>query len=88
MKKQERSATVAKHFFEYSDVLKFKEECAKHFPDHVHFHDGCGGQYFSLEEKNDSLRDFICKYFEEQGFIVEFADDEQIFTVQGNDTRA
>ena len=37
------------HIFEYSEVLKLKAACAEHYPDHVHFHDGCGGQYFTLE---------------------------------------
>ena len=39
--------------FDYSEVLRLKAACAERFPDHVHFHDGCGGQYFNLDEKND-----------------------------------
>ena len=31
------------YIFEYSEVLELKAACAEHFPDHVHFHDGCGG---------------------------------------------
>ena len=56
------------HIFEYSEVLKLKSACAEHYPDHVHFHDGCGGQNFSLDERNDGLREFICGYFAELGF--------------------
>ena len=41
--------------FQYAEVLELKKACAEHFPDHVHFHDGCGGQYFSLDEENDAL---------------------------------
>ena len=48
-----------KYRFDYSEVLKLKAACAERFPDHVHFHDGCGGQYFNLDEKNDGLRRFI-----------------------------
>lgn len=69
------------HIFEYSDVLKMKAACAAHYPDHVHFHDGCGGQYFSLDERNDGLREFICGYFAEIGLTADFADDGLIFTV-------
>ena len=69
------------HIFEYGDVLKLKAACAEHYPDHVHFHDGCGGQYFSLDEKNDSLRDFICDYFSGMGFRADFMDGGLIFTV-------
>ena len=69
------------HIFEYGDVLKLKAACAEHFPDHVHFHDGCGGQYFSLDESNGALRDFICKYFSSAGFQAGFLEDGTIFTV-------
>lgn len=70
------------HVFDYSEVLKLKAACAEHFPDHVHFHDGCGGQYFSLDERNDSLRGFICEYFAERGFSAEFTEDGLVFTVR------
>ena len=69
------------YIFEYSEVLKLKAACAEHFPDHVHFHDGCGGQYFSLDKKNDRLREFISAYFDERGFKAEFSEDGEIFTV-------
>lgn len=70
-----------KRDLDYREVLKLKEACAVHFSDHVHFHDGCGGQYFNLDEKNDELRRFICEYFERQGMTAEFAGDEMTFTV-------
>ena len=70
------------YIFEYSEVLKLKAACAEHFPDHVHFHDGCGGQYFSLDERNDGLREFICGYFAELGFLAEFTDDGLVFIVK------
>lgn len=69
------------HVFEYSDVLELKAACAEHYPDHVHFHDGCGGQYFSLDERNDSLREFICSYFADMGLSADFRDDGMVFTV-------
>ena len=69
------------HIFEYSEVLKLKAACAERFPDHVHFHDGCGGQYFSLDEENGALRDLICEYFSAVGLRAEFSEDGKIFTV-------
>ncbi len=69
------------HIFEYSEVLKLKAACAEHYPDHVHFHDGFGGQYFSLDVPNDGLREFICDYFAGRGFSAEFTPDGLIFTV-------
>lgn len=67
--------------FEYGEVLKLKAACAEHFPDHVHFHDGCGGQYFSLDEPNERLREFITGYFDKLGFDARFEEDELMFTV-------
>lgn len=73
-----------KYRFDYSEVLKLKAACAERFPDHVHFHDGCGGQYFNLDSKNDGLRRFICDYFAERGMTAYFFEDEMTFTVSGN----
>ncbi|MGN1340338.1 MAG: hypothetical protein ACI4WS_08600 [Oscillospiraceae bacterium] len=70
------------HNFEYSEVLKLKAACAEHYPDHVHFHDGCGGQYFSLDEQNDRLREYICGYFAELGLAADFTGDGLVFTVR------
>ena len=53
-----------RYTFQYAEVLELKKACAEHFPDHVHFHDGCGGQYFSLDEENDALCGFIAGYKE------------------------
>ena len=67
--------------FQYGEVLELKNACAAHFPDHVHFHDGCGGQYFSLDERNDALCEFSAGYFAERGFTVDFSEDGMAFTV-------
>lgn len=74
--------------FQYAEVLELKKACAEHFPDHVHFHDGCGGQYFSLDEENDALCGFIAGYFAERGLTAEFTGGGTVFTVSKNDTEA
>ena len=33
----------------FDDVRELKREVAEKFSAPVHFHDGCGGQYFTLE---------------------------------------
>lgn len=66
---------------DYSEVLKLKAACAENFSDHVHFHDGCGGQFFSLDERNDSLREFICGYFDKLGIRADFTDSGLEFTL-------
>ena len=67
---------------DYSDVLKMKKAVDDRFHLNVHFHDGCGGQYFSLDEKPTAeLTDYIIKYFSELGIKVNYTDDFQMFTL-------
>ena len=68
---------------DYSDVLKMKKAVDDVFHLNVHFHDGCGGQYFSLDEKpSDELKSFIVDYYETLGIKVNYANDFQIFTLE------
>ncbi len=67
---------------DYSDVLKMKKAVDERFHLNVHFHDGCGGQYFSLDEKPTAeLIDFIIEYFSNLGIKVSYTDDFQMFTL-------
>ena len=36
--------------FSYSQVLEFKRILDEKFGVYLHFHDACGGQYFSFDE--------------------------------------
>lgn len=66
----------------YSDVLKMKKAVDERFHLNVHFHDGCGGQYFSLDEKPPAeLIDYIIEYFSNLGIKVNYTDDFQTFTL-------
>lgn len=68
---------------DYSDVLKMKKAVYDVFHLNVHFHDGCGGQYFSLDEAPaNELKDFIIRYFNNIGFNVKFSNDSMIFTLE------
>ena len=67
---------------DYSDVLKMKKTVDEKFHLNVHFHDGCGGQYFSLDEKpTEELKAFIISYFHNIGIEVAFSSDYQYFTL-------
>ncbi len=69
--------------FDYSDVLKMKKAVDDVFHLNVHFHDGCGGQYFSLDEKpTDELKTFISDYYQNLGIKVNYTNDFQIFTLE------
>ena len=66
----------------YSVVLKMKKAVDERFHLNVNFHDGCGGQYFSLDEKPPAeLIDYIIEYFSNLGIKVNYTDDFQTFTL-------
>ncbi len=73
---------MVKYVITYDKVLQLKTEVSKHFDDKVHFHDSCGGQYFSFDSKNSNLKDFIINYFLKQGIKVVFSDDELNFHLE------
>lgn len=66
----------------YEAVIELKNEAQEHFTDKIHFHDACGGQYFTLETKNEMLATFIEKYFAKQNIKAVFSDDGLNFSLE------
>ena len=66
---------------DFSEVIKLKEAVKKEFDEKVHFHDACGGQYFTLEKNDENLRNFITQYLKKDGYEVKF-DTEISFVVE------
>lgn len=67
----------------YSDVLLMKKAVDEVFHLNVHFHDACGGQYFSLDdEPSEELVKFIVDYFKKQNISVKFVCKNQTFTLE------
>ncbi len=62
-------------------VIQIKKDFEKAFSSELKFHDGCGGQYFSLTETNDDIKKFIISYLDEQNLNAKFAQDDLSFTV-------
>lgn len=65
-----------------SDAAAFKQEVAARFPVPIHFHDGCGGQYFSMDEPMQELKEWITDYFAERNLQVRFSADGKQFFVE------
>lgn len=65
----------------FDEVLKLKEYL-KQYNKAVHFHDSCGGQYFTLEEKDEELEKLIRGYFEEKNQAVLFDESGIQFVVK------
>ncbi|MGN0610703.1 MAG: hypothetical protein ACI4JI_02865 [Ruminiclostridium sp.] len=68
-----------------TEASLLKKEIMGRFGTALHFHDGCGGQYFTLEKSNDEITGFIKEYFAAKGRTVTFIANETQFTVGGED---
>lgn len=64
----------------FDDVRELKREVAEKFSVPVHFHDGCGGQYFTLEAPD--LITFITRYCTERNRRAVFIGDGTRFTIE------
>lgn len=65
----------------FDDVLKLKQACSEKFKEHVHFHDACGGQYFTLETNSDEIREFIKEFLLKMDYKVNFDKSGMSFTL-------
>ena len=65
-----------------SEATKLKKEVNDRFSAQIHFHDSCGGQYFSLDESNDELKKYITAYFTNRNMQAVFSEDGLHFTVE------
>lgn len=48
------------------EVAKLKADIKELFSAEIHFHDACGGMFFSLDEKNPALQEYLTNYFSEK----------------------
>lgn len=65
-----------------TEATILKKEVNDRFSAQIHFHDGCGGQYFSLDESNDALQKYITAYFADINMQAVFSEDGLYFTVK------
>lgn len=62
-------------------VTRLKKALQDEFSVYLHFHDGCGGQYFTLEQTDQGIKEFIIGYLQKYGLTAVFAEDNLQFTV-------
>lgn len=62
-------------------VKNLKKALQTEFSVYLHFHDACGGQYFTLEQTSDDIKSFIYSYLQKQNMTAVFTDDNLQFTV-------
>lgn len=44
-------------------AAELKKAAAEKFNSAIHFHDGCGGQFFTVDEPSEELKNFITEFF-------------------------
>ena len=69
-----------------SEVNTIKKEVSDRFSVQIHFHDGCGGQCFSLDESNDELQKYITAYSTDMNMHAVFSEDGLYFTIKKGTT--
>ena len=68
--------------FTLSEAAELKKEMYNNLGIQLHFHDGCGGQYFSLEKSDETAMKKITEFFENKNLRAVFSQDGMSFTVE------
>lgn len=64
------------------EAAELKKEIADNFSVQLHFHDGCGGQYFSFDKTDVALARHITDFLAMKNLHAVFSDDGLQFTVE------
>lgn len=62
-------------------AAELKKAAAEKFTSAIHFHDGCGGQFFTVDEPSEELKNFITDFFAAKNMKPVFSDDGTSFTL-------
>lgn len=62
-------------------AAELKNVAAEKFNSAIHFHDGCGGQFFTVDEPSEELKNFITEFLAEKNMKPVFSDDGTSFTL-------
>lgn len=65
-----------------SEVVALKKEIDERYQIKLHFHDGCGGQYFTLEHTTADIQKYIADYLLKKNLCVSFSTDGRHFSIK------
>ena len=63
------------------EVENLKKEVLQKFSVQIHFHDGCGGQYFTVDQPTEDLKEFVIEFFATRELEVVFSETGEQFRV-------
>ncbi len=69
----------------FTEAATLKRFIQKNFSVILHIHDTCGGLYVSIDEPNESVKEFILAYCRENGISVTVSSDGTSFFPDGKD---
>lgn len=78
----QKKGMVIRMIVSLSDAAELKKEIEEKFSVKIHFCDGCGGQYFTVDRPTEELKEFITAFFAAKNLKTVFADDGEHFTVR------
>jgi hypothetical protein len=64
------------------EVIQLKKAVKDAVGVEVHYHDTCGGMYFTFDENKEGLRKFVESYFAEKGMEVAFDEVNKNFVTR------
>ena len=64
------------------EAAELKKKAAERFSVSIHFHDCCGGQYFTVDKLTEELKEFITAFFAEKNLRVSFSENGEHFFVE------
>lgn len=68
--------------FSFSDVKILKDEIQEKFGVHLHFHDGCGSQYFHFDAPpTDEMKEHVTQWFAAKDCKLVFSESGKTFHV-------
>lgn len=64
------------------DAANIKKEMAESYAVQLHFHDGCGGQYFSIDNPTEEVKKYITEFFNDKKIKVCFSENGEYFSLE------
>lgn len=68
--------------FSFNQVIELKKIIKEKFGKHLHFHDACGGQYFSFDKADEEVKNFLADYFAQNNLMPDFSADGLSFVIK------
>lgn len=63
-------------------IIELKKNILDKYNVVLHIHDACSGQYFSFDEPNNDVYNFVTEYLKSEKYNAVFSDDKKSFHIE------